>query len=286
MVPTNTIALFVFSLLLTHLSFSATHSNDSTKENSQNIDIEIITEDVDSDRIYYAKNSEYCPVTLKLVYQGHMRKKMGKEYDQILVPARNERTKLVTINNFTCDDRDQMKILYIYGDVLQKQYDKDFVYTLPYAINSEFRASQSSDGGYLQNLDYALDFQMPLQTEVSAARGGTVVMVVNDKIANCRSLMCPDLGNYILIYHEDGSFAVCGHLFKNSAQVKVGEKVNAGQFIAKSGNTGWSTGMQLHFQVFLSRFDSDGKTIQPKFQLSPESEPVHLEHNNSYKRLL
>ena len=39
------------------------------------------------------------------------------------------------------------------------------------------------------------------------------------------------------------------HLYPNSANVKSGDKVTAGQHIAGIGTTGYSTGPHLHFQV-------------------------------------
>lgn len=55
-------------------------------------------------------------------------------------------------------------------------------------------------------------------------------------------------GNYVLIKHESG-YALYAHLDTGSIGVKVGDKVQRGQAIAKVGNTGNSTGPHLHFQL-------------------------------------
>ncbi|MGB8169537.1 MAG: M23 family metallopeptidase [Chthoniobacteraceae bacterium] len=39
------------------------------------------------------------------------------------------------------------------------------------------------------------------------------------------------------------------HLQKNGVLVKVGDEVQAGDLVARSGNTGCSTGPHLHFHV-------------------------------------
>ena len=63
-------------------------------------------------------------------------------------------------------------------------------------------------------------------------------------------------GNYIIIDHENKYKSYYGHLSKVS--VKYGDKVNKGQVIGLSGNTGMSTGPHIHFQI-----SYNGKTIDP-----------------------
>ena len=56
-------------------------------------------------------------------------------------------------------------------------------------------------------------------------------------------------GNYILIKHAENEYGFIGHLQPQSICVKVGEKVQAGQIIAKCGNTGNSSEPHVHFHV-------------------------------------
>lgn len=51
-------------------------------------------------------------------------------------------------------------------------------------------------------------------------------------------------GLHVRIKHPDGRFSIYGHLQK--CLVNVGDKVNQGQIIGKSNNTGNSTGPHLH----------------------------------------
>ena len=55
--------------------------------------------------------------------------------------------------------------------------------------------------------------------------------------------------NIVRILHDDGSIALYAHLNWNSIRVKPGDKVRAGQYIADSGNTGFTSGPHLHFAV-------------------------------------
>lgn len=56
-------------------------------------------------------------------------------------------------------------------------------------------------------------------------------------------------GNMVKIKHSDGTVAYYGHIKQNSIKVKVGEYVEAGQEIAMVGNSGYSSGPHLHFEI-------------------------------------
>jgi murein DD-endopeptidase MepM/ murein hydrolase activator NlpD len=60
-------------------------------------------------------------------------------------------------------------------------------------------------------------------------------------------------GNMVKLRHSDGTVTLYGHL--SSWQVEVGQRVWAGDQIAKMGNTGNSTGPHLHFEVHLNGTD-------------------------------
>jgi murein DD-endopeptidase MepM/ murein hydrolase activator NlpD len=91
---------------------------------------------------------------------------------------------------------------------------------------------------------------MPIGRAVIAARRGIVRQAKGD---------LPDDGgaseagqhNHIMIEHEDGTVAFYAHLEQGSIKVKVGEKVEVGQHIANSGNSGNTGGLpHLHFGVY------------------------------------
>ena len=60
-------------------------------------------------------------------------------------------------------------------------------------------------------------------------------------------------GNMVKLRHADGTVTLYGH--NSSVLVNVGERVMAGDQIAKMGNTGNSTGPHLHFEVHLGGTD-------------------------------
>lgn len=97
----------------------------------------------------------------------------------------------------------------------------------------------------------AVDFGAPIGTTVYAAASGTVTIAKMGRNGG--------YGNYIVITHAGGVQTLYGHLSK--LEVSVGETVKQGQEIAKSGNSGKSTGPHLHFGVYgaENRFTHDKK---------------------------
>jgi murein DD-endopeptidase MepM/ murein hydrolase activator NlpD len=56
-------------------------------------------------------------------------------------------------------------------------------------------------------------------------------------------------GNYVMIDHGNGEYALYAHLQPGSVRVKVGALVKQGQTVGKLGSSGNSTEPHLHFQV-------------------------------------
>lgn len=81
------------------------------------------------------------------------------------------------------------------------------------------------------------DIPVPVGTPIVAAMAGTVVAPYTAASA----------GKNVKISH--GAGLATRYLHLSRIDVKVGEKVTAGQVIGLSGNTGRSTGPHLHFQI-------------------------------------
>jgi len=65
-------------------------------------------------------------------------------------------------------------------------------------------------------------------------------------------------GNYVVIDHGNGVETLYAHMLDNSLMVNAGDKVTKGQAVGRVGNTGYSFGAHLHFEVRIN-----GNRINP-----------------------
>lgn len=120
-------------------------------------------------------------------------------------------------------------------------------YPFPW-LGGPFRLTQGPNGKYSHfgaKGRYAMDIAMPEGTPIIAARGGTVIKVENNQNNGGEN----PSGNFVRILHEDGTMGVYLHLMRGSVTVREGQQVGVGAALARSGNTGNSTGPHLHFVV-------------------------------------
>jgi len=159
------------------------------------------------------------------------------------------------------------------------QHDNNVEYLPPFPADESFRVSQGFNGKISHDTPeaiYAIDIPMPIGTPIRAARNG-VVMEVNEDFfgAGTDASRYGARANSIRVLHDDGTMSVYAHLASERVRVQPGEVVLAGEVIAESGNTGFSTGPHLHFVIERNigmRIESlpfvfkgrNGKTIRPE----------------------
>lgn len=120
-------------------------------------------------------------------------------------------------------------------------------YPLPW-LGGPFRLTQGPNGTYSHFTPrgrHAVDVAMPIGTPIIAARDGVVVSLENRQSGRAGN----PSGNFVRILHDDGTMGVYLHLQQGSVRVREGQRVTQGQPIARSGNTGNSTGPHLHFVI-------------------------------------
>ncbi len=137
------------------------------------------------------------------------------------------------------------KLRHALGD--PRLLPKPYKYPLPWR-GGPFRLTQGANGQYSHFTPkgrYAVDIAMPEGTPIVAARGGMVVKIENEQSGRGNN----PAGNFVRIMHDDGTMGVYLHLMKGSVAVREGQRVESRTRIARSGNTGNSTGPHLHFVV-------------------------------------
>ena len=123
-----------------------------------------------------------------------------------------------------------------------------YTYSLPYEKGTKHRIVQGYGGMFSHNHSAALDFAMPEGTPVHAAREGIIYSFKDESDEGGPLPKYSRKANYIIVKHDDGSFACYWHLKKNGVVVKNGF-VAKGQLIGYSGSTGFVLRPHLHFSV-------------------------------------
>ena len=91
-----------------------------------------------------------------------------------------------------------------------------------------------------------VDIAVPIGEPILASASGQIVF----------SGWTPELGNLVVIYHNNEYFTYYGH--NQLILVNSYEKVERGDVIATSGNSGISSGPHLHFEIW-----KDGEPVDP-----------------------
>ena len=141
--------------------------------------------------------------------------------------------------------------------------DTSYVYWLPFESGTKYLLVQGWVSKHSHKDELSLDFKMKPGTKLFAARDGVVVEVKEDSDKGGVKDKFLDQGNHIVIQHDDGSYAGYWHLQLNGAEVSPGDRVSKGQYIGRSGNTGYSAFPHLHFYVYVKQ--SDFKTLATRF---------------------
>ena len=161
-------------------------------------------------------------------------------------------------------------------------HDDGYLYTLPFAPGAGYQVSQSHTNITTHHLGnrFAVDFSMPVGERIHAARGGVVVSTYAE--STTQSVNGDAAANHIWIEHSDGTIGKYLHLDRNGVLVSEGDRVEDGDEIGISGNTGFSRGAHLHFSVSTLGGDALYQTFNVRF--ITESGPVQLISGVQYRR--
>lgn len=200
----------------------------------------------------WADNACHCPAEVALQLTGGSYRDVEPDSAvRGVIPALGSE-RIMSLVHTGSEGHPDFRFGFIFGDP-EARHEPAEGYRPPFAAGREFKVSQAFPEAMTHTTPdsrYAIDLEMPERTDIYAARRGIVVEVAHRNFRGGA-----DWGKYgseanlVKIMHDDGSFALYAHLSWDSIRVRVGDRVDRGQFIAASGNTGFSTGPHLHFVV-------------------------------------
>ena len=233
----------------------------------------------------YADNNEYCPISTQIDFKLTNVKPQDSTDGYFIIPPKSKKVLLATLKIIERGKPYGLSYEYAvnYGNIKQTTFDSDFAYYLPFHKNNSYLLAQGYNGTASHGNLNALDFTMPIGTEITAIRAGIVIKIIEHNNKNCTQSECKKLNNLVIICHNDGTFSEYDHIKQNGATIEVGDKIDKGQLIAYSGNVGWSTGPHLHLMVYLQRLDTI-ETIATKFLVEDKSTPILLIPKTKYQR--
>lgn len=233
----------------------------------------------------YADNSHFIPYLIIINFNilENLTPSINPPYVFVI---KTESKKMFLFSLSQIKKEQSIKYSYSYSYSLgdpNAKHDDNYLYIIPFEHGTKRRLSQGFHGKktHFGLNEYAVDFDMPVGTPIVAARDGIVADVKEDSNVGGIGEYFSDKGNYIAIFHDDGSFAYYVHLKKNGAIVKVGDKVKAGQIIGYSGNTGYSSGPHLHFDIRIVTKDGTMQSIPFKF-LNFDNKSIDPKEGASY----
>ncbi|BBA84789.1 peptidoglycan DD-metalloendopeptidase family protein [endosymbiont of Pachyrhynchus infernalis] len=186
-------------------------------------------------------------------------KNLTKDSKFIIFSIFNESNKFkIDINKLICIKViNKNKKIYIY----KKLNDKYYIFNINnkfmkfptkkrFKITSKFNLNRLNP---ITNKIYphkGIDIAMPIGTPILSVSNGIIKDISKDNIS----------GNYIVIKHNNRCITKYMHLKK--CIVKKGQKINLGQCIGYSGNSGRSTGPHLHFEIWINSNAVNPLTIE------------------------
>lgn len=210
------------------------------------------------------ENPLHCPLR---VWFFSSDEQTQKEFDKIIpVTLKSVSDTIVSFVNIQTKER--ISFSSKLGDISKKV--ENIALDLPFPENRKYTVIQENNTNFTHNSDwsrFALDFDLKTNDTICSATDGFVVGVVDKYKYSGKGSEWKTYANYLTIYEPtSGIFTQYVHLVENGSLVKIGDKVNRGQKIALSGNTGQSTEEHLHFSALVPVNNDDGlKSIPIEF---------------------
>ncbi|NLK66211.1 MAG: M23 family metallopeptidase [Campylobacteraceae bacterium] len=137
---------------------------------------------------------------------------------------------------------EQPKVVYL---PLSKNIEKVFNLSIPNGIPIEFKGITSKFGERIHPISGNLRFHHGIDLR---AVEGTPTYAPADGFVKYSAMSNTGYGYLVIISHNWGFETRFAHML-NKDVVRVGQRVKKGDLIGYTGNTGYSTGPHLHYEV-------------------------------------
>lgn len=223
---------------------------DTAQPSRELIDIYTLEDRASGEVQFFARNDGFCPYQIRVSFSELKNYRAdGSLPRQVVVPPDHQAHQLLTIKPRVYGEASYEALYEIeLGDPTLRP-NPDQLYLLPFRHGERYRLSQGYNGDYSHQGRYALDFETPEGTPITAVRSGVVVDIKEDSDRGGGDASFEREGNFVLIYHSDGTLANYSHLRKDGVVPRLGDRVEAGELIGYSGHTGWAVGPHLHLEI-------------------------------------
>jgi murein DD-endopeptidase MepM/ murein hydrolase activator NlpD len=160
------------------------------------------------------------------------------------------------------------------GDFVEKSELMQPLKSGTYRISSRFTKKRWHPILKKYRAHLGIDYAAPRGTPIYSAGDGTIVFIGVSR----------GYGNLIKIKHKEGYLTLYAHLKSFGKGLKRGSKVSKGDFIARVGTTGLSTGPHLHFGLYKDGVALNPETtisINTKMNVSKDQKKEFLSYKNS-----
>jgi murein DD-endopeptidase MepM/ murein hydrolase activator NlpD len=203
----------------------------------------------DGSTVITAENRGFAPFTVFLKADlQHMTSSIGLPAKIVVFPS----LKKLVLAQFIPEGTQPHSYTYNYqlqlGICNGSKPDTTYQYSLPFARNTASTVLYAARSDSAHGRQLPIRFTLPEDTPVCAAREGIVASIKQDSNKSGGRARKLD-ANFIVIFHDDGTYAWYWHLRQNGSAVQMGQRVTQGEVIGFAGHTGWARQPCLGFAV-------------------------------------
>lgn len=217
------------------------------------------------------ENKLYSPISVILKISNEDAVDTDIKFNEIFTVDELSKQSVGHIYSFDTDANFQLTRTFSIGTPTSIESIDPNHFIIPF--KGSYMVTQANGGSFSHRGPknfYSIDVAMPIGTPIYAARSGEVVDMKMYFEKGGLDPSAHSKANFIRLKHSDGTMTVYVHLKQNSQKVKIGQHVNAGEQIAESGNTGYTSGPHLHFAV---QHNNGVSTVSIPFKFYGEIEP-------------